>query len=152
MIVDELEKRDLVSVILGMMPEGERRILSMYYFEGYKCREIGERFGVSPARINALVRDILGECRYLATRLDKRTVVFFKPLISMKSVLFDHTPYTKKKLLARRKKTKEKQRMEEEWAYANFRESWVDRIQRGFYVHPAIRRAYKRKVEESKCG
>ena len=41
MIVDEVEKRDLVSVILGMMPGGERRILSMYYLEGYKCRERG---------------------------------------------------------------------------------------------------------------
>ena len=152
MIVDEVEKRDLVSVILGMMPGGERRILSMYYLEGYKCREIGERFGVSSARINALVRDILGECRYLATQLDRRRVVFFKPLISMKSVLFDHTPYTKKKLLTQRKKTKDKQDMEEEWAYENFQAHWVDSIEKGHHVHPAIRRAYKRKVEESKCG
>lgn len=149
MIVDELEKRDLVSVIFGMMPEGERRILSMYYFEGYKCREIGERFGVSSARINVLVREIINQCGYLVTQLDKKRAVFFKPLISMKSVLFDHTYYTKKKLLDRRKAIQAKHDMEEEWAYENFQEHWADSIERGRYVHPAIRRAYKRLVEES---
>ena len=42
---DAIEIRDLVAVLLGLMPVGERRIVSMYYLEGYKCREIGERIG-----------------------------------------------------------------------------------------------------------
>ena len=149
---DAIEIRDLVAVLLGLMPAGERRIVSMYYLEGYKCREIGERFGVSPTRINVLVREIINQCGYLVTQLDRKRAVFFKPLISMKSVLFDHTYYTKKKLLDRRKAIQAKHDMEEEWAYENFQEHWADRIRKGRYVHPAIRRAYKRLVEESKCG
>jgi len=149
---DAIEIRDLVAVLLGLMPVGERRIVTMYYLEGYKCREIGEHFGVSSTRINVLVREIINQCGYLVTQLDKKRAVFFKPLISMKSVLFDHTYYTKKKLLDRRKAIQTKHDMEEEWAYENFQEHWADRIRKGCYVHPAIRRAYKRLVEESECG
>ena len=149
---DAIEIRDLVAVLLGLMPVGERRIVTMYYLEGYKCREIGEHFGVSPTRINVLVREIINQCGYLVTQLDKKRAVFFKPLISMKSVLFDHTYYTKKKLLDRRKAIQAKHDMEEQWAYENFQEHWADRIRKGRYVHPAIRRAYKRLVEESECG
>jgi len=149
---DAIEIRDLVAVLLGLMPVGERRIVTMYYLEGYKCREIGEHFGVSSTRINVLVREIINQCGYLVTQLDKKRAVFFKPLISMKSVLFDHTYYTKKKLLDRRKAIQTKHDMEEEWAYENFQEHWADRIRKGRYVHPAIRRAYKRLVEESECG
>ena len=141
---DAIEIRDFVAVIMGLLPVGERRIVSMYYLEGYKCREIGERFGVSATRINVLVRDIINQCGYLVTQLDKKRKVFFKPLISMKSVLFDHTPYTKKKLSDRRKATKAKQDMEETWAYDNFQERWLWSIEKGHYVHPAIRRAYNR--------
>ena len=149
---DAIEIRDLVAVLLGLMPKAERRIVSMYYLEGYKCREIGEHFGVSSTRINVLVREIINQCGYLVTQLDKKRAVFFKPLISMKSVLFDHTYYTKKKLLDRRKAIQTKHDMEEQWAYENFQEHWADRIRKGRYVHPAIRRAYKRLVEESECG
>lgn len=143
---DELEIRDLVSVIMGLLPVGERKILSMYYLEGYKCREIGERFGVGAARISLLVRDIIRECGYLVTQLDKKRKVFFQPLISKKSILFDHTARTKKELLDRRKATRAKQDMEEAWALENFQADWAYRIRKGFYVHPAIRRAHKRLV------
>ena len=145
---DAIEIRDLVAVLLGLMPVGERRIVSMYYLEGYKCREIGERFGVSATRINLLVREIINQCGYLVTQLDRKRAVFFKPLISMKSVLFDHTYYTKKKLLDRRKATKDKQDMEEAWAYENFQEHWADSIEKGHHVHPAIRRAYNRLLKD----
>ena len=145
---DVIEIRDLVSVLLGLMPVGERRIVSMYYLEGYKCREIGERLGVSATRINMLIRDIINQCGHLVTQLDKKRKVFFKPLISMKSVLFDHTPYTKKKLSDRRKATKAKQDMEETWAYDNFQERWLWSIEKGHYVHPAIRRAYNRLMKD----
>ena len=145
---DAIEIRDFVAVIMGLLPVGERRIVSMYYLEGYKCREIGERFGVSATRINVLVRDIINQCGYLVTQLDKKRKVFFKPLISMKSVLFDHTPYTKKKLSDRRKATKAKQDMEETWAYDNFQERWLWSIEKGHYVHPAIRRAYNRLMKD----
>ena len=144
---DVIEIRDLVSVLLGLMPVGERRIVSMYYLEGYKCHEIGKRFGVGAGQISKLVREIIRECGYLVTQLDKKRKVFFKPLISRKSILFDHTPYTKKKLLDRRKKTREKQDMEEAWAYENFQEHWSCSIEKGHYVHPAIRRAYNRLME-----
>ena len=145
---DTLEIRDLIAVNMGLMPLGVSRIVSMYYLEGYKCREIGERFGVSATRINLLVREIINQCGYLVTQLDRKRAVFFKPLISMKSVLFDHTPYTKKKLSDRRKATKAKQDMEEAWAYENFQEHWADSIEKGHHVHPAIRRAYNRLLKD----
>ena len=80
---DEVEIRDLVSVLLGLMPASERKIVSMYYLEGYKCREIGERFGVGAGRISLIVRDIIRECGHLVTQLDKKRKVFFQPLISI---------------------------------------------------------------------
>tara|TARA_R110000823_G_C15558725_1_gene460230 strand:+ start:23 stop:493 length:471 start_codon:yes stop_codon:yes gene_type:complete len=149
---DVIETRDLIAVILGLMPLGERRIVSMYYLEGYKCHEIGKRFGVGAGQISKLVREIIRECGYLVTQLDKKRKVFFKPLISRKSVLFNHTPYTKKKLLDRRQKTKEKQDMEEAWAYENFQEHWSCSIEKGHYVHPAIRRAYNRLMKDRLVG
>jgi len=149
---DEVEIRDLVSVLLGLMPASERKIVSMYYLEGYKCREIGERFGVGAGQISLIIRNIIRECGHLVTQLDKKRKVFFQPLISKKSILFDHTAYSRKKLLDRRKATKEKQDMEEAWALDNFQDHWKWSIEKGRYVHPAIRRAYNRLMEESKCG
>ena len=83
---DTLEIRDLIAVIMGLMPLGERRIVSMYYLEGYKCHEIGKHFGVGAGQISKLVREIIRECGYLVTQLDKKRKVFFKRRVAMYSL------------------------------------------------------------------
>ena len=45
--------RTAVLQLVGRLPETERAIFSMRYFEGYKSRELGEIFNLSPATIRS---------------------------------------------------------------------------------------------------
>ena len=45
--------RTAVLQLVGRLPETERAIFSMRYFEGYNSRELGEIFNLSPATIRS---------------------------------------------------------------------------------------------------
>jgi len=52
--LDETSKRELVSLIVNRLedlPEMQRKVLSLYYFEDLRLREIAEAFGVTESRI-----------------------------------------------------------------------------------------------------
>lgn len=51
---DLLEKDELVSLVserIDQLPENQRKVLAMYYFEGLRLAEIAEVFGVTESRI-----------------------------------------------------------------------------------------------------
>lgn len=53
----------LVAQALAELPERVRRVFELYRLEGHTQREIGERFGISPAMVNLLIRQALDHCR-----------------------------------------------------------------------------------------
>ena len=42
-----------VAQLVGRLPEGERAIFSLRYFEGYNSKELGEVFSLPPATIRS---------------------------------------------------------------------------------------------------
>jgi RNA polymerase sigma factor FliA len=60
-------QRALVEAI-AQLPERERRVVGMYYFEGAKLKEIGAELGVSEPRVSQLHSRALGRLRGLLTQ------------------------------------------------------------------------------------
>jgi RNA polymerase sigma factor for flagellar operon FliA len=50
----EAELIDAVAVRIGVLPEAERRVITMYYREGLLLREIGEVLGVTESRVSQI--------------------------------------------------------------------------------------------------
>lgn len=42
-----------VAQLIGRLPEGERALFTMRYFEGYRSRELGEMFHLPPATVRS---------------------------------------------------------------------------------------------------
>lgn len=49
--VNRRELADLVAARIQQLPEMQRKVLALYYFEGMRLREIAEAFGVTESRI-----------------------------------------------------------------------------------------------------
>ncbi|AKT38378.1 uncharacterized protein CMC5_025240 [Chondromyces crocatus] len=61
-LVAHSERHALTSAI-AKLPERERRVVGMYYFEGAKLKEIGAELGVSEPRVSQLHARALGRLR-----------------------------------------------------------------------------------------
>jgi RNA polymerase sigma factor for flagellar operon FliA len=55
--------RHALSAAIEQLPERERRVVGMYYFEGAKLKEIGAELGVSEPRVSQLHARALGRLR-----------------------------------------------------------------------------------------
>lgn len=55
--------RDALSGAIGTLPEKERSVLSLYYFEDMNLKEIGQIFGVSESRISQLRTSAIDDLR-----------------------------------------------------------------------------------------
>lgn len=65
-LMERSTRRALVGAI-AQLPERERRVVGMYYFEGAKLKEIGAALGVSEPRVSQLHSRALGMLRDLLT-------------------------------------------------------------------------------------
>ena len=54
MVVDESELRDRVSDAIAALPEREKLVIALYYYENLTLREIGEVLGVTESRVSQL--------------------------------------------------------------------------------------------------
>jgi RNA polymerase sigma factor FliA len=53
-VVDESELRDRVSDAIAALPEREKLVIALYYYENLTLREIGEVLGVTESRVSQL--------------------------------------------------------------------------------------------------
>ena len=53
--VDDASTLDLLRGLIGALPERERTILALHYYEGLTLRQIGEVLGVSDARVSQIM-------------------------------------------------------------------------------------------------
>lgn len=67
---EKLQKQELIEMVgkkINQLPERQRKILAMYYFEGMRLAEIAEVFGVTEARICQIQSQALGHLRKYVT-------------------------------------------------------------------------------------
>ena len=55
--------RGLVAQLVGRLPESERAIFILRYFEGYNARELGEMFSLPPATVRSRLASAKGRLR-----------------------------------------------------------------------------------------
>ena len=53
-LVDESELRDRIADAIAALPEREKLVVALYYYENLTLREIGEVLGVTESRISQL--------------------------------------------------------------------------------------------------
>jgi RNA polymerase sigma factor for flagellar operon FliA len=53
-LVDQAELRDRIAAAIGALPEREKLVIALYYYENLTLREIGEVLGVTESRISQL--------------------------------------------------------------------------------------------------
>ena len=54
MLVDESELRDRIADAIAALPEREKLVVALYYYENLTLREIGEVLGVTESRVSQL--------------------------------------------------------------------------------------------------
>ncbi|MGW8179625.1 MAG: sigma-70 family RNA polymerase sigma factor, partial [bacterium] len=70
--VQKEEMRDIITDIIGQLPEREQLILSLYYYEELTMKEIGRILGVNESRVSQLhTRTMLRMRARLQARLKK---------------------------------------------------------------------------------
>lgn len=55
--------QSLVAQLVGRLPESERAIFILRYFEGYNARELGEMFSLPPATVRSRLASAKGRLR-----------------------------------------------------------------------------------------
>src|SRR6202022_3283627 len=53
-LVDQSELRDRIADAIAALPEREKLVVALYYYENLTLREIGEVFGVTESRVSQL--------------------------------------------------------------------------------------------------
>jgi RNA polymerase sigma factor for flagellar operon FliA len=70
-LVDESELRDRIADAIAALPEREKLVVALYYYENLTLREIGEVLGVTESRVSQLhTKAVLRLRSKLATELD----------------------------------------------------------------------------------
>jgi RNA polymerase sigma factor for flagellar operon FliA len=54
MLIDQSELRDRIAVAIAALPEREKLVVALYYYENLTLREIGEVLGVTESRVSQL--------------------------------------------------------------------------------------------------
>ena len=152
--VDDIEMKDYAFTLLGLMSEADRILVELYYFDGLKYKEIGKKFKICGARVSQALKDILKELRRVVSRLDVRQEVKWRAVITKKSILYNHTTYSRNKFIQKRKEEKDARnafngntRAFEEYCFEHYRREWKYRMENGLYVHPRFRRLYYENLE-----
>src|SRR3989344_1265798 len=69
---EQVAKRDMAQMAIARLeelPEAQRKVLQLYYFDDLRLREIGEQFGVTESRVSQLhAQAIEGLRNYLVRR------------------------------------------------------------------------------------
>jgi RNA polymerase sigma factor FliA len=70
-VVDQGELRDRIATAIAALPEREKLVIALYYYENLTLREIGEVLGVTESRVSQLhTKAVLRLRSKLATELD----------------------------------------------------------------------------------
>ena len=73
-LVDESELRDRIADAIAALPEREKLVVALYYYENLTLREIGEVLGVTESRVSQLhTKAVLRLRSKLAGELDVET-------------------------------------------------------------------------------
>lgn len=152
--VDDIEMKDYALTLLGLMSEADRILVELYYFEGFKYKEIGKKFEVCSARVSQALKDILKELRRVVSRLDIRKEVKWRSVVTNKSILYNRTTYARNKFIQKRKEERNARnafngntRAFEQYCLEHYRSQWKYRIENGEYVHPRFRQLYYENLE-----
>jgi RNA polymerase sigma factor FliA len=71
MIVDQGELRDRIADAIAALPEREKLVIALYYYENLTLREVGEVLGVTESRVSQLhTKAVLRLRSKLAAELD----------------------------------------------------------------------------------
>jgi len=152
--VDDIEMKDYAFTLLGLMSEADRILVELYYFEGFKYKEIGKKFEVCSARVSQALKDILKELRRVVSRLDIRKEVKWRSVVTNKSILYNHDTYARNKFIKKRKDERDacnafdgNTHAFEQYCFEHYRNEWKYRMENGLYVHPRFRRLYYENLE-----
>jgi RNA polymerase sigma factor for flagellar operon FliA len=80
---DRTADRELAALILRRLthlPEAQRKVLALYYFEGLRLREIAEAFGVTESRISQIHSQALLSIRAYLRRYEKNPTLVMEPM------------------------------------------------------------------------
>ena len=129
---DEYEQRDFMENLFKYLPPSEQRLLKMYFFEDMTQKEIGQRFGVKSSGVQNFLLEILKDCRRIVGILledSRESVPTKKETITPKSLLYDHSRHSRRKLVEKRKMDKIKlaERQERKRLHDEQREAWWKR-------------------------
>jgi RNA polymerase sigma factor for flagellar operon FliA len=70
-LVDQGELRDRIADAIAALPEREKLVIALYYYENLTLREVGEVLGVTESRVSQLhTKAVLRLRSKLATELD----------------------------------------------------------------------------------
>jgi RNA polymerase sigma factor (sigma-70 family) len=71
-IVDQNELRDRIADAIAALPEREKLVIALYYYENLTLREIGEVLGVTESRVSQLHTKAVLRLRSLGTSSSDR--------------------------------------------------------------------------------
>jgi RNA polymerase sigma factor for flagellar operon FliA len=75
--------RELAALVvrrLSHLPEPQRKVLALYYFEGLRLREIAEAFGVTESRISQIHSQAVIAIRAYLRRYEKSPMLVMEPM------------------------------------------------------------------------
>lgn len=90
---DRVADRELAALILRRLthlPEAQRKVLALYYFEGLRLREIAEAFGVTESRISQIHSQALASVRTYLRRYEKNPTMVQELMPSLDRELRPH--------------------------------------------------------------
>jgi predicted DNA-binding protein YlxM (UPF0122 family) len=80
---------DYLESILNHLPKCERKILELYYIQGYTQAEVGKKYNLSGGAIFQYLKRLLMTCYSIASKLDKGIPVIIEPTFGHKSRLYE---------------------------------------------------------------
>jgi len=70
--LDALERKEIISLLverLAQLPEPQKKVLAMYYYENMQLSEIAAIFGVTDARVSQIRSQVVAVLRKYITKL-----------------------------------------------------------------------------------
>ena len=69
---DAIERRDWLDFLTARLPARTRKMLRLYFVEGFTYVEIGRAFGLSPGRVNMIIFGAFNKVRCVEWREGER--------------------------------------------------------------------------------
>ena len=72
--VDDIERREMAELIaqrIKSLPEMQRKVLALYYYEDLRLREIADAFGISESRVSQIHAQAIISIRAFLEKVDR---------------------------------------------------------------------------------